>query len=163
MTTGEKIRSARKERGLTQREFAEKIGIAEPTLRKYESDRLNPKIETLLKISDAADCDPSFLLPDALLDAYFAGATRTYDEIRRNQVDNVIEEELSEGLERIFDAYGILNEDGQQEAVKRVEELTEIPRYCRQDAPQPPPQSLEGTDTTQDLTGSDEAQSPPDE
>lgn len=150
MTTGEKIRLARKERGLTQREFAEKVGIAEPTLRKYESNRLNPKIETLLKISDAADCDLAFLLPDTLIDAYFTGATRTYDEIRKNQIRDEDIEELSEGLAKIYDAYEKLNEYGRQEAVKRVEELTEIPRYRATSAPQPP---AEGENTTPGMDG----------
>ena len=53
MTTGELIRKCRKEAGLTQKELGERAGIAEPTIRKYESNRLNPKIETLQKIADA--------------------------------------------------------------------------------------------------------------
>lgn len=153
MTTGEKIREARKDCGLTQREFSKRIGIAEPTLRKYESNKLNPKIETLLKISAAADCDLAFLLPDELVDAYFAGATRTYDEIRRNQVKDEDIEELSEGLSRIFDAYEILNDYGQQEAVKRVEELTEIPRYRRTDAPPAPSEGKDPTPTAKPTEG----------
>ena len=36
---------------------------------------------------------------------------------------------LQENLRRIRDAYNALNDEGRKEAVKRIEELTEIPRY----------------------------------
>lgn len=61
MTTGELIRKCRKEAGLTQKELGERAGIAEPTIRKYESNRLNPKIETLQKIADALNVNVSEL------------------------------------------------------------------------------------------------------
>lgn len=51
MTTGEKIRAIRKERGFTQKELGERCGIAEPTIRRYELGKLNPKFETLSKIA----------------------------------------------------------------------------------------------------------------
>lgn len=53
MTTGQLIKNARKHANLTQKELGERAGIAEPTIRKYESDRLNPKPATLKKIADA--------------------------------------------------------------------------------------------------------------
>lgn len=40
--------------------------------------------------------------------------------------------------QKLIEAFCQLNSEGQQEAVKRVEELTEIPRYRRQDSPEPP-------------------------
>lgn len=51
MTVGERIRAARKKAGLTQKELGERCGIAEPTIRRYELGKLNPKIETLKKIA----------------------------------------------------------------------------------------------------------------
>lgn len=51
MTTAEKIRAARKKAGLTQKQLGDLCGIAEPTIRKYELGKLNPKKETLEKIS----------------------------------------------------------------------------------------------------------------
>lgn len=50
---GEKIRAARRDAGMTQRELSEKTGIAEPTIRKYESGKLNPKRETVQKFAAA--------------------------------------------------------------------------------------------------------------
>lgn len=51
MTTGEKIRRARTEKGWTQKQLGELCGIAEPTIRRYELGKLKPKKETLEKIA----------------------------------------------------------------------------------------------------------------
>lgn len=51
MSIGTRIREARKSLGLTQKALGELAGIAEPTVRKYESDRLHPKYETLEKLA----------------------------------------------------------------------------------------------------------------
>lgn len=51
MTVGERIRAARKAKGLTQKALGEACGIAEPTIRRYELGKLNPKFETLQKIA----------------------------------------------------------------------------------------------------------------
>ena len=40
MTVGERIRAARRARGLTQKALGEACGIAEPTIRRYELGKL---------------------------------------------------------------------------------------------------------------------------
>ena len=50
MTTGERIRAERQAAGMTQKALGEACEIAEPTIRRYEAGKLNPKIETLEKI-----------------------------------------------------------------------------------------------------------------
>lgn len=55
MTIGERIRAARKKAGFTQKQLGELAKIAEPTIRKYELGKLNPKIETIQKIANALD------------------------------------------------------------------------------------------------------------
>lgn len=68
MTTGEKIREARLRAGFTQKRLSELTGIAEPTLRKYESNRLNPKKETLEKIASPLGIHYLSLYDDDLAD-----------------------------------------------------------------------------------------------
>ena len=60
-TVGDRIRRVRQERNLTQKELGERTGIAEPTIRRYELGKLNPKYETLEKIANALDCNAQFL------------------------------------------------------------------------------------------------------
>ncbi len=44
MTTGQKKRSLRKEKGLTQKKLGQMAGIDEANIRKYELDRQNPRL-----------------------------------------------------------------------------------------------------------------------
>lgn len=60
MTIGEKIRKARKSKGLTQKELAEISGLSEISIRKYENGDRHPKSDQLKKISSALDI--SFVL-----------------------------------------------------------------------------------------------------
>lgn len=53
MSTGENIRAARIFRGLTQKELAQKCGLATGTIQQYELDKRNPKFEQLEKIACA--------------------------------------------------------------------------------------------------------------
>ena len=62
-TIGAKIRELRKARGLTQKELGERAGIAEPTIRRYELGKLNPKFETVQKIAKALNVPEAFFYP----------------------------------------------------------------------------------------------------
>ena len=62
MTIGEKIKAKRLERGLTQKALGELTGIAEPTIRRYEAGKLNPKIETISKIANGLGVTPAELI-----------------------------------------------------------------------------------------------------
>lgn len=55
MTVGENIKRIRKEKGLTQKKLGEQCDpqISESTIRKYELELLNPKIETIDRIASA--------------------------------------------------------------------------------------------------------------
>ena len=61
MTTGEKIRAARKKAGLTQTELAERLGVGYSAVGQWELGLRNPKFETLKKISAALGCSISTL------------------------------------------------------------------------------------------------------
>lgn len=61
-TIGDRIRCVRQERNMTQKDLGERSGIAEPTIRRYELGKLNPKYETLKKIAESLDCRAEFLL-----------------------------------------------------------------------------------------------------
>lgn len=53
MTTGQRIKAARKAAGLTQKELGGKLGITYQTLAQWENDLRNPKLETLQRIAAA--------------------------------------------------------------------------------------------------------------
>ena len=51
------IREVRKAKALTQKELAEKLGVAETTVNRYESGEQNLTIETLQKVANALEVD----------------------------------------------------------------------------------------------------------
>lgn len=53
MTIGDTLKQARLNAGLTQKQLGEKCGMADSAIRKYESGKIKPKIETLKKIAAA--------------------------------------------------------------------------------------------------------------
>lgn len=55
MTIGNNIKRIREEKGMTQKELADKCNIIYQTIGKYERNLLNPKYETLEKIAKALE------------------------------------------------------------------------------------------------------------
>ena len=65
MNIGEKIKSARLSKGMTQQELGELLGVQKSAIAKYESGRVvNIKRSTLKKISDILGIRPSELVFD---------------------------------------------------------------------------------------------------
>ena len=159
MTIGQRIKEARKSAGLTQRELAEKAGTATGTIQQYELGKRQPRIEQFQAIADVLNVDVNWLMNGYTL-AQRDQAFRDFVKKRFSEV-----EVWKTRLDEIGQDLGKLNDEGQVEAVKRVKELTEIPRYQatptrrspvpRTDIPQPPaeppqspPAAQEGKDTT---------------
>ena len=81
MTTGGKIKAARQKAGFTQKRLGELCGIAESTIRRYESGKLNPKIETIEKIAQALQIPITHIKPDLTWGEY--EKTQRYQKTER--------------------------------------------------------------------------------
>lgn len=64
MDISEKIKNARIERKLTQKQLAQLSGVAEITIRQYETNKRHPKIEQLQRIATALNLPVSAFLID---------------------------------------------------------------------------------------------------
>jgi transcriptional regulator with XRE-family HTH domain len=64
MKVGQKIRGLRVEKGFTTSFMADKLGISEPTYRRYETDKSFPDIVMLDKISKILEKNFMDLLPN---------------------------------------------------------------------------------------------------
>lgn len=62
MTMGEKINEVLKERKMSQRDLANKIGVDETTLSRYISDSRQPRLDVLIKIARALDVSVEYLI-----------------------------------------------------------------------------------------------------
>ncbi|HEY5659619.1 MAG TPA: helix-turn-helix transcriptional regulator [Gaiellaceae bacterium] len=53
----DKVASRRQAKGLSQRELAELVGTTQSAIARLERGGRPPRIDTLLRIADALDCD----------------------------------------------------------------------------------------------------------
>lgn len=77
MTTGERIKAARKKKGLSQVQLGEMLGIPFQSISQWERDARNPKKETLRKIAQALDVSVADL--DGEEEAYVQLLLQTVD------------------------------------------------------------------------------------
>lgn len=122
---GGKIRNARIQLGLSQRELGEKSGISQQHIEQYETGKRIPKRETIRKIAYALNVDI-----DDLADT----SEQAIIDINENPENWGIDKN-THSKNRIDHAFKKLNTAGKKEAAKRVEELTELPRYTKPDEP----------------------------
>lgn len=65
MSLGRKVKQARKELGLTQQEFAKKVGISRGYLSDIERERNRGNIELINKLSNASGKPLTYFLEDS--------------------------------------------------------------------------------------------------
>lgn len=61
MTFGKRLRSVRKELGLTQKELGERIGVGRTTISEYESGKIVPRQDGLIKLAEVLGVNVDFL------------------------------------------------------------------------------------------------------
>lgn len=159
MKMGETIRSARNYLGLTQKELAHLVGVAEVTIRQYEADRREPSYSTYLRLEEALrTClvvhppEAKELEEEAIKfveerarevegkeDELFGSAYLPEVELTYADPISVLPTKNgkpSEAQIHLISAYNRLNEEGKRIAIERIEELTEVPKYRRTEPPE---------------------------
>ena len=62
MTLGEKIKSARKAKNLTQKQLADLISVKHNSVSDWERDRFKPDIDTIELLCGVLDLAPSYIM-----------------------------------------------------------------------------------------------------
>ena len=57
MTIGERIKKARKNKGWSQSELGQVLGVSQQMIAQFENSKRRPKLETLDKIAAAKEAD----------------------------------------------------------------------------------------------------------
>lgn len=152
MTTGEKIRSMRKAKGLTQKQVADRCNMADSAIRKYESGKITPKIETLQKIAVALDTIPYTLLDDSLPKIHTPSEKEKEDlEYLKSISIDAPEDSFPHGTslpeqvnrQKMNDAFDKMNPVGQARAVEQVERLATIRMNQKPHSKEEPPAASE--------------------
>ncbi len=139
-TTGEKIKQARLNSHMTQKQLAEKCGMADSAIRKYESGKVIPKVETVQKIAkalgeqwikkhleevateyDVKPCDLERVYP--FIDDSLQQQVKRIENMLNNGPLNLM------AVEKICNALEQMNPRAQNLAAERVQELARIPEY----------------------------------
>ena len=151
-TTGQRIKMVRKAAAMTQEQLGAELGISGSMIAKYETDKRNPKQETIQRISVALGCDFYWLLWEESLSF---GEKSGIDTIRvfnfTSPRDQKIVELATKRMEYVLKAkgysldddeakfigkYSKLNIDGKTKAADILDLITEIPRYRAETAPE---------------------------
>ena len=64
MTLGQKIKKLRVDKGLTQKELADKVYVTFQTVSKWEKDENEPDVSTLRELAKLFDCSMDYLLSE---------------------------------------------------------------------------------------------------
>ncbi|WP_346698958.1 helix-turn-helix domain-containing protein [Catenibacillus scindens] len=91
MTTAEKIKKARLDAGITQKDLGQRLGVSAAMIAQYESGKRVPKVETLQKIAQALDIDLS----------YFGIIIKPYGNLNK-AITESIEQNLAKPLNKAF-------------------------------------------------------------
>ena len=81
-TVSDRIFELLKEKGMSQKEFAAKTGIAESTISDWKKKKTNPKADCLLSICDALEITPEQLLTGKGIDPEYKDADMDYEVTR---------------------------------------------------------------------------------
>ena len=148
LNIGERIKIIRKERKMTQKELADKIGMAEITIRQYENNKREPNSNTIKKIAKTLNIAPPLLFWDrfkteAELISVFQMAEKENVNFNNQNYDFFLaylcaeDDELGELIidgvlvteKELLRRFRKLNDIGKKEAIVRTGELTHIPKY----------------------------------
>lgn len=110
---GNRIKYVRDLREATLEDIAQKVGVTKSTIQRYEAGKITTiKLPVVEAIAIALKVNP----------AWVVGKSEDM-ELPKQATPKIIE------------YYEMLNDMGKHEATKRVAELTEVPRYVKEEVP----------------------------
>lgn len=127
------LKQIRKERGLTQQQLADRIGIHDRLLQRYESGNRNPKYERVCEIANALEIHPYILLGDTS-----SPSVLRVKEILCNWI-------LGMNMMELFEFAGVLEDSDLEQYRNVANKYLYTCSRCKTDNPECP---LEATDNT---------------
>lgn len=128
MKLGDKIKSKRKERGLSQEELANKCGLNRNSIYKYEKNETIPKLDQIKKIAKALDVPVNDLTDLNTFDAKYNKDGQLAEEVK---IFETISKTFGENASALVNDFNRLNEVGQAKASEYVADLTEQKKYLK--------------------------------
>lgn len=117
MTTGQRIKAARKVAGMTQAELAQKLDIPFQSISQWERALRNPKRETLARIADALGVTVNDLLGQEEPDREYEDLCNTLDSVGLS----IEAAGYGEGPDESGDHYYVWHTDSEYPEAERAE------------------------------------------
>lgn len=130
MTMGERIKYLRESVGMTQDELGEKIGVQKSAIVKYEKGKVeNIKRSSIKTMADIFGVSPCYLM----------GFDEDQDKVKTisKQVTllQAIQDQWGKDSVKMLELFTGLNSDGQKKALTQLEDLSELPKYRKEESP----------------------------
>lgn len=109
MEIKERIKTLRKERKLTQEEFAKMLDVSVMTIRRYESGKQEPKPTTMKKMAEILSV--------------------TVESLISKSVENSVSTDLTDTEVSLINTFRSLNESGQNKVVEYAQDLNDNPKF----------------------------------
>lgn len=123
MTIGERIKQARKEKKLSQKDLAKKLDVTASMIGQYENDLRRPKPDTLKRIADALEVNPADL-DERLVIVYS-------DTIIEAEDGELITVSSGTREAKILSRFQALNNIGKDELIRQADNLLEANKFRR--------------------------------
>jgi transcriptional regulator with XRE-family HTH domain len=120
MTLGERIKSARKKAGLSQKDLANRMGVTQSNISQYENGYKSPGYETLERFASAIGCGISDLLPGEVTASQGDSSAGSSLLLQSDEYD-------------LLCSYRALNASGKNKVIAYAEDLSHIAKYIRSD------------------------------
>lgn len=117
-TFGQRLVASREKHNLSQKEFAERLGITPTRLNYWEKDKREPAIEMIKLIAQNLDIDPNYLI----------GYQPQNKKAPSSEKDRLCEAEL-----RLVELYRNLNHEGQEKVLEYADDLVSSGKYIKSD------------------------------
>lgn len=122
MTVAENIKTIRKQKGLTQKQLAELIGVSVGAVQQFEYGKIIPKMDTVLLMSNKLNVSPRIINPDLNWDDYIDTESLSKEVQVWDNLPDYDEDDIE-----IFRQMLSLNPDGKQKVSEYINDL--IPKY----------------------------------
>lgn len=145
-TFGENLKRIRKDKGLTQEQLADLIGVSSVYVVTYEKDKRKPKPDTIKKFAAALGCSYSDLVTDgalidiisdekeqkeiAKLSAFFNMSTNEIAEVIENYLlGKEYKDSITGDAEKLLTLYEQLNALGKDKVLTYLQDLYDNKKY----------------------------------
>lgn len=135
MSFSQNLYNIRIKRKLSQKKLAELANVSQASVNYWEKGQRTPSIDAIEKLADALDI-PIVELMGKETYTLKTGKGKVFSKEQNKFVDYYGEYLDLTDRAKLLDAYDSLNAIGQKEALKRVDELTLLEKYTKNDPDQ---------------------------